>query len=550
MQPSDKAERQNHVLGTSRRLAIAGLMATLLLTACSGTAPRASPSVAPGGALSPSAPPSPTWLGEESGWQHLPASPLSARHDALGVYLDGVVLALGGSDAMTSGGPYFPPTLRDSAALDLSTRTWRQIAIAPWAPAESAAHIVVGDRVLLARNGAGAWSMYDSSDDSWSSVPAPPVQVPQPTMAALGQRVFVLDKYVVESPAPVQVLDLSTNTWSALPASAHRPAIDDRTVVATDQGLVVMGGDLSPRQAGRHRQPALAETWDGSRWTRFRSNHAAGLDWHWTGHRIISTYRVTKQQSARGGLHEFRAAAFDPATGEWDQLPCLPPRQYGLLEESRATGWGPRVLSQGYLYDDRTGVSRSIKKPSDWGSPTQVLTDDAIVLFGGARPKGGQVTSRMVQLDLTNEAWLLRTGDDSMPRVSAGRHQISSQRAATISAGELAKAVALARQEIYSQHATISSATVTAGSAKVLESNTGHPCKSGRVLNIKLIGSFPHIVTTGLVHRPDEPPSDFTVRAMLITTDARSGLACLIGVQTDQGGQPEPEPNAAVLDIN
>lgn len=494
---------------------------------------------------------SPTSIGNEPGWQHLPDPPLSPRHDTLGVNIDGVVLALGGSDATTSGGPYRPPELRDGAALDLSTRTWRPIATAPWAPAESAAHIVVGDRVLLARNGRGAWLAYDSSDDTWSSVPAPPMDVPQPTMAVLGQRVFVLDKYVGESPAPVQVLDLATNTWSALPASTHRPAIDDRTVVATDTGLVVMGGDLSPRHAGKDRQPALAEIWDGSRWRRFQSDHAAGLDWHWTGQRVISTYRATKRDSARGGLHEFRASAFDPATGEWEQLPWLPPRQDGLLEETWANGYGPRVLSQGYLYDDRTGESRPIKNPSDWVSRTQVLTDNAIVLFGGARPKDGQEASRVMQLDLTNEAWLLPSDNDSQLRGPAATHQAASQRAGNpVSASELAKAVALAREEIHSQRATISSATVTASSGKMLDANTGHPCTSGRLLNIKLIGSFPHTVTTGHDVRPGESSPDFTVRAVLITADARSGLACLIGVQTGERGQPEPEPNATVLDIN
>lgn len=552
MQPSTMAQRQTHMVATPRRSAIAVLLSSLLLTSCSGTGPGSAVPVVPSDASDSLAGPLwPTPIGEEPGWQRLPDAPLSPRHDTLGVYVDGVVLELGGSDTTVSGGPYSPPELRDGAALDLSTRTWRPIVTAPWAPAESAAHAVVGDRVLLARNGSGAWLVYDSGDDTWSRVPAPPMEVPQPTMAVLGQRVFVLDKYVVESPAPVQVLDLATNTWSALPASKHQPAIDDRTVVGTGTGLVVMGGDLSPRQAGKHRQPALAEIWDGSRWRRFQSDHAAGLAWHWTGQRVISTYRATKRDSARGGLHEFRASAFDPATGEWEQLPWLPPRQSGLLEETWAYGYGPRVLSQGYLYDDRNGESRPIEDPSDWSSRTQVLTDNAIVLFGGARPKDGQEPSRVTQLDLTNEAWLLPTGVDSKPRGLAAKDQAASQQAGnSISASELAKAVALACEEVHSKEATISSATVTASSGKVLDANTGHRCTSGRLLNIKLIGSFPHTVTTGHPVRPGEQPPDFTVRAVLITADARTGLACLIGVQTGERGQPAPRPNATVLDIN
>lgn len=544
------AQRQTHMVATPRRSAIAVLFSSLLLTACSGTGPGSTVPVAPSDAGATLAEPSsPTPIVEEPGWQRLPDAPLSPRHDTLGVYVDGVALELGGSDATMSGGPYRPPELRDGAALDMSTRTWRPIATAPWAPAESAAHAVVGDRVLLARNGRGAWLAYDTGDDTWSKVPAPPMEVPQPTMAVLGQRVFVLDKYVVESRAPVQVLDLATGTWSALPASKHRPAIDDRTVVGTDTGLVVMGGDLSPRQAGQHRQPALAEVWDGSRWRRFQSEHAAGLDWHWTGQRVISTYRATQHDSAHGGLHKFRASAFDPATGEWDQLPWLPTRHDGLLEETWASGYGPRILSQGYLYDDRTGEDRPIENPSRWNGRSQVLTDSAVVLFGGARPKDGHESSRLMQLDLTNEAWLLMTGVDP-PQGAAANHQPASQRADnSLSASELAKAVALARHEVHSQQATISSATVTVGSGKVLDANTGHPCTSGRLLNIKLIGSFPHTVTTGNPVRPGEGTPDFTVRAVLLTADARSGVACLIGVQTGERGQPTPEANATLLDI-
>jgi hypothetical protein len=237
------------------------------------------------------------------------------------------------------------------------------------------------------------------------------MEVPQATLAVQGELVYAIARYEVESSAPVQVLDLATNTWTALPASPHLPAIDDREVVATDNGLVVMGGELSPRQAEKHhRQPALAEVWDGSTWTRYQSEHAAGQAWHWTGERIVSAYRVTEQDSARGMAYEFRAAAFDPATGDWTQLPWLPPWDDGLLEPGWSQAYGPRVLGGGYLYDDRTGDSLPIEKPSDWDSRTQILTDRSIVVIGGARPQPGQTSSRLMKLDLTNEAWLLPLG--------------------------------------------------------------------------------------------------------------------------------------------
>lgn len=121
----------------------------------------------------------------------------------------------------------------------------------------------------------------------------------------------------------------------------------------------------------------------------------------------------------------------------------------------------------------------------------------------------------------------------------------------SIPARERAVATAVARRAVASARATVYSATVTAGRGKVLRnSNTGHLCTSGRLLHVKLIGSFPHTVTTGHPVRPGDPPPDFTVRAMVITADASSGLDCLIGVQTRENGEPKPQPHATVLDLH
>ena len=110
----------------------------------------------------------------------------------------------------------------------------------------------------------------------------------------------------------------------------------------------------------------------------------------------------------------------------------------------------------------------------------------------------------------------------------------------SLSQDEIAKAEAVARQAIADQGASVSSATVIERPGKVKDSNTGHPCTSGRELQIKLIGKFPHTVTTGHDVPPGSPVPDFTVRAMVITADAESGLPCLIGVQTGENGEPKP----------
>ncbi len=119
-------------------------------------------------------------------------------------------------------------------------------------------------------------------------------------------------------------------------------------------------------------------------------------------------------------------------------------------------------------------------------------------------------------------------------------HAASEGGGASLSQDELAKAEAVARRVIADQGASVSSATAVERSGNVKDSNTGHPCTSGRELQIKLIGKFPHTVTTGHPVPPGSPTPDFTVRAMIITADAESGLACLIGVQTGENGGPKP----------
>jgi hypothetical protein len=128
--------------------------------------------------------------------------------------------------------------------------------------------------------------------------------------------------------------------------------------------------------------------------------------------------------------------------------------------------------------------------------------------------------------------------------------EVPEDSTSSLSQDDLAKAEAVARDVITSQGATVTSASVIARSGTVQESNTGHPCTSGRELQIKLIGDFPQTLTTGHPVKPGAPTPDFTVRAMTITADADSGHACLIGVQSAEQGEPEPVPGSTPLTLD
>ena len=92
----------------------------------------------------------------------------------------------------------------------------------------------------------------------------------------------------------------------------------------------------------------------------------------------------------------------------------------------------------------------------------------------------------------------------------------------------------------------VTSATATIGEGTVMDPNAGPACTSGRLLHIKLIGTFPRIVHGGY-GGPPPTPSYAPVSALLLTADAVSGKACLIGVQT---GATTPDPGAVLLFTN
>lgn len=124
---------------------------------------------------------------------------------------------------------------------------------------------------------------------------------------------------------------------------------------------------------------------------------------------------------------------------------------------------------------------------------------------------------------------------------------LTQHRKSALTDKEYAFARELVRSEIRQEGATLTSATVTVSYGTVFDSNIGYPCTSGRLLHIKLIGDFPHIVTGGLAVQPGGRHPDMTVHAVNLTADAKTGRPCLIGVQT---GEVAPAPNAVSLPIN
>ena len=350
----------------------------------------------------PSEPTSPDALPHAPGWHSLSAMPLSPRWGSLAMWTGDEFLVLGGYRQSHIGGPLPFPNLVDGAAFDPTTSAWRSVAAAPVALGEDVDATVVGDTLVVAHW--ERWLAYDIGDDEWRGLPDPPHELQQVSLAASTGGaddpyvVFALDPYVEESDAPVQVLDLASERWSVLPRSPHRPALDQRSMVSTPEGLVVIGEDYIPRQADRNEtEDVHAELWDGRSWTRYGESDVRGCCWHWTGERVIATSR-----------YDGMSGALDPATGDWSRLPRLPA---GRPPRLLVSGWpeadGELAFGDGFLYDDDSRTSRPVPRPErNLGGGALSLGKGRLVMFGGYRVASGQEYSRVTPVEPTNEAWL------------------------------------------------------------------------------------------------------------------------------------------------
>lgn len=349
-----------------------------------------------------------------SAWRRVADLPLTPRWDPLAIWTGTEALVVGGLSRTFVGGPAPVPELTDGAAFDPEAKTWRAIADAPYALGTRSVgpSLVVGDTVVVAE--LGKWLAYDVPSDAWSALPPPPRDIPQPVITAdvANGLVYAVDMYVQEGDgAPVQVLDLGLRTWSALPLSTHEPRLDSRSLAMTDVGLVLVGDDVYPRQAGDGQESSRAELWNGIRWSRFPDSTVNGSGWVWTGQRVISTYRVTERDSNSDGRHGFRAGALDPATGSWSALPWLPGHADGLLDGGWPETDGELVFGEGYLYDDADQTSQPVTSPTETlGASGVVLAGGRVMTFGGFNVDPGQEPSRVTNVTPTSEAWVLDVG--------------------------------------------------------------------------------------------------------------------------------------------
>jgi hypothetical protein len=329
-----------------------------------GTAPPAAPteSVAPGPAGTPDS------------WRSIAAGPLSPRDNASAAWTGTEVVIVGGTEAPVcraaepSACRYIDARLGDGAAYDPATDTWRKIASPPVA-FEGAPALWTGDEVLVFTAHASSDRQvlgYDPASDEWRELAPPPTDADlfHPPVWAGGVAVFATGE--TGDGTGDWAYDPAADAWTELPA--------DPIGCASGREAVAAGGRMV--LAGR----ACADGGDPAR---------------------------------------YRAAAYDPATGDWSRLPALhltgeahvwytlgsvavdPPADLGDLQweavppasgphpdVGAATGYfgtaGPWVVGAGRMYAPATGAWRTIPAgPHRAFSNIAVWTGSELIQWSG-----------------------------------------------------------------------------------------------------------------------------------------------------------------------
>jgi hypothetical protein len=336
------------------------------------------------------------------GWTALPDAPIPPRTKGIAAWTGSEAIFLGGEtdnicppNASCKG---LQTYARDGAAYDPEAKTWRSLAQAPVPVTAYLQHVMVGDVLVLVADD-GSWHAFDASEDQWRDLPAPADPQPYPDqLSALDGKVYALDRRDV-----VQVLDLDTATWSSLPASPHEPKIEAQTVLATPEGIVVIGVDSTAPNDGRTPSWLLAEAYEKGEWRRLeRSDMIGGYVWHWTGTRLVAP----DPGCADGGEVDNYGSCvpqggfLDPGTGTWSHFTSIPEPGDGGLSVFAADG--PLVASYGFVYDDTTGTWAKLPVPAgaaDYDTAA-VWADGDLIAFGGLH--SGQGWGKEA---LSNEAW-------------------------------------------------------------------------------------------------------------------------------------------------
>ena len=364
------------------------------------SAPRTAPatgSAAPRAPESTSAAPS-----EKGGWADLPASPLSRRHGAVGLWVDGAFVVLGGRDTdpcPPGAGCVAPPrdALSDGARFDPGTGTWTAIAPAP-IPVEYASASVVRNTVYLwvtqysKRGRLESWFVsYDAAADTWNELPAPPNPTSGLAIAAAGESVVgYLTSHEGGDRGDV-MFDPSSDAWEPIPPDPLAPSFD-RQIIAVGQELVLLAQDLVDQPGSAEPSVVRAAVLDSARreWRLLPDSEVSGGwgPWFAIGDRLVNPTPGGADGGANnnwGRTYPF-GGILDVAGEEWLPLPEAPNRREDVrLPPVADDQLGVSALA--YAYDAASQELTAVTLPESVGEEGQAAAvgEGRLYVWGGVR---------------------------------------------------------------------------------------------------------------------------------------------------------------------
>jgi hypothetical protein len=356
---------------------------------------------------------------DSSTWQAVPASPLSPRTGALGLWTGSEVLLIGGSDAApcppsASCVPPDVPPLADGAAFDPQARTWRRIADSP-VPFEWGQAVIIRTTAYFwipgspgRPNAERAFLAYHPRQDRWQELPLPAGDADRfHGIVEAGDTVVAYTGTDEQGEQPDLVFDPATGSWSELPPDPLSPSFD-RSMAWSGQELLLFDHELVPNPGSERPSITRAAALDleSGSWRRLPDSEILA-----SGPWVIDDGRLINPMlgGADGGDNTWGrtypyGGILDPASGGWSPLPNPPDGEEvfgsGVLTGSLGHYFGYR----GWILDATT--DRWIQVPPL--DTDELVTERTVVsagadllVFGGVRWK-----AQSFDATLLDDAWI------------------------------------------------------------------------------------------------------------------------------------------------
>lgn len=358
-----------------RTLLLVGLTLAIASTAGCGTADEGSPGDPP----------------SARAWQELPTPPVTPRTGATTAWTGTEALFLGGTvgDLCPPNAACISPdrTARDGAAYAPASRTWRTTATAPVELPGYGHAPVVGDQAFLLLD--AGLLVYDASDDAWSRAPGPSGPAEDGWSLAQGDGVVIAlrDQQRSEYHADQQY-DPVQRRWEALPRDPLVPSFG-REVVATPHGLLLTG-HAEVDQPGSDLATSLtrAALLSGGAWRQLPDSDQLGGGFTWTGKRAVAPRLGGADGGEVNGYGRTvpYGGTLELPDGRWGTLPDPPAEMSGDYPLYAVSG--PRIVTEGWLYDDDAQAWTRVPRPPD--APDRpgstVWAGAELIVLGGYTP--------------------------------------------------------------------------------------------------------------------------------------------------------------------